>query len=56
MGRKRKLEPELVDKMAKLFELGCAVLAVHDAVCISDTLYYRWVHDGERAIEKRDYV
>lgn len=54
MPRETKLTRELIDKMAKLFELGCAVTAVHDACCVSSAAYYSWIRISEKAVIKRD--
>ncbi len=40
--------------MVKLFELGCAVTAAHDACCVSNAAYYSWIRISEKAVIKRD--
>lgn len=52
MANPTKLNPNLIETMAKLFELGCTAKATYDAVRVGASTYVHWIKVGEEAAEK----
>ena len=52
MVNKTKLNSDLINTMAKLFELGCTAKATYDAVRVGASTYVHWMKVGEEAAEK----